>query len=302
MSRLKAGEGDEKALLVVASYVKHAGPAMAKELARQHPDIAGNVFAVMPNAPQFSCDLVHTYGFSDICDLGRCPFFASNNPVEFLIENAERITFNPFRNELKFYFPGVRRPLRVPISAVVEDRSKVIGEIASFTLTTFGVMLVMSKYRDPDTGMMVDPLRNLIEVAFRKARPVAEDEDGVSDMLLDIISSTTLVGHKEATTLTELFIYEGRDGRYLAIDPRLIRARAHTFLGTTSLRKVAQLLERYGIEKRRLRLHGDRKNYYLVPERTLKMLLGVTVDDLLEAGGGAVEDIGQYFVEKEGGD
>jgi len=85
--------------------------------------------------------------------------------------------------------------------------------------------------------------------------------------------------------MSDLFVYiDNKEQKYLAISTKLMRTVARQFLGIASIRKLGQVLDNYGIEKRRLRLHGERAYFYLVPANLFERLTGEKLEDYLNPG------------------
>jgi len=275
-------EGDETAITIVASYMgRHVSVAKIYD---ELPSIADKIVAAMnkPGLPTFSCHLVYDAGHTDKCDQSRCPFLAARDPVSFILDQVERVTYNPTTGDLKLYFPNVRRPLVIPVKGSVVNRAEVEGNVRKFMLEYAGVMLSLRPYKDDDTGERRDPLDELITLAYQIAETLAEDEYGVGEVLLHILQTHPLEPPGAATAMSDLFVHIDNNGdRYLAISTKLMRSVARQFLGIASIRKLGQVLENYGIEKRRLRLHGERAYFYLVPEHIFERLTGEKLDNYL---------------------
>ena len=280
MERVRTRE-DERALVVVASYFK--GHVPRHTMYRTFPEVANKIMEAINKReiPPFSCRLVSTMGFEHLCDSARCPFLAQTDAVSFVLTNAKRITYNPLTKELKFYFPNVRSPMVVPTRGAVANRNEVMGDMNAYALEAFGVFLQLKPYRDED-GVRHDPLQELIMLAFKQAETVMEDEEGVAEALTHIITMYSIVPHEEATALSDGFVYTDPHGnRFLAISASVMRSVAHSFLGIRSIRRLKELLEKYGIVKRRIRIHGERAYFYLVPEAVVRSLLDTSLEGIL---------------------
>jgi len=291
--------GDEEALKIVASYLK--GRVSLAAIYDKLPDIADKIVSVLGknDIQPFSCQLVHSKGFSSLCKSFECPFFAQNDPVNFVLSNVERIVYNPLTKELKFYFAGTNVPLVVPTKSVSANRAEIMGEINAYMLEVFGVFLPLRPYRDED-GVRRDPLQELIMLAFRQAVTRFDDEEGIDEVITHIINSNPVVPQYMASALSEAFVYVDSSGsKYLAISAKLMRATARQLLGIRSIRKLKNLLQTYGIEKRRIRLQNERAYFYLVPEKLARRLLGVELDELITEN---AVDIGDIFDGAVGGE
>lgn len=272
---------DPEAVEVVASYMRDSGIS-TRLIHTEFPELAEVLVPAMtkPGLPGFSCDFVASKGYSDKCNMDTCPFLAVVNPVSFVLDRVERITYNPLTKELKLYFPRVPVPLVVPTGAVSVNRPEVEASISTYMLEVYGVYPSFHRYRDDD-GVVHDPLRDLIVMAFKRAEMKAEDEVGVAEVLTTIISNHAPVPMELASVLSDMFIYiNGKGERYLAISTRVMRTHARQLLGVHSVRKLSKMLTPYNIEKKRIRLQGERAYYYLVPERQFKELTGMDLGEL----------------------
>ena len=101
-------------------------------------------------------------------------------------------------------------------------------------------------------------------------------------MLSYIVTSYGVKSPELASALSDVFIYIHKDKRYLAISTRVMRSVARQFLGVTSMRKLKEILERYHIVKKQLRLQGEKGYFYLVRDYIFERLTNIKFDEFLE--------------------
>lgn len=278
-------QGDAKATEIVAAYMKNRVSVV--RIYEDLPNIADKIVATMnkPNLTTFSCQLVYEKGHADKCDQTRCPYFAARDPVGFILDQVERVTYNPTTKTLKLYFPNARRPLQIPVAGSIVNRAEVEGNIKAFMLEYSNVSISLRPYKDEDTGIRRDPLDELITQAYHMAEPLMEDEYGVGEVLIHIIQTNVITPTELATVTSDVFVYVNKEGaKYLAISPKLMRTVSRQLMGIASIKKLTNLLSDYGIEKRRLRLHGERAYFYLVPASLFERLTGEKLEDYLNPG------------------
>ena len=275
-------EGPESASWKFAlQFVKTYDPGL-QELAKEIGDeeLAHDMISQARKVKDtFSCFAVMT-ARPDACDMSNCPLF-HNDPVSFMLSYVDKAVYNHATSELKLYFHGNPEPLVVKVTAIAADRRTVLGEIARYTLEYFETPIVLAKYTDDD-GVQRDPLADLIQRAYKQAIHVREDDLGVSELILELYERYPPMDVEAAKSVgrpPEAFIYVDRRGRYYAILSRLVRSKAKSTLNISSIRKLNELLRRFGIEKRRLTLSYARAYYYLVPFEIFVELVGKSPDE-----------------------
>ena len=271
---------------VVAAYVKTyvKSPVELSEAVPQR--LMPYVMSALTNRniPTFSCDLVMSVDDS-LCDDTKCPLFAEKDPVAFLMNNVEEVVWNLETSDIKIKFRNVYQPLILNAYEAFRNPSDAKALIASFTLQNLGkaIYLVRTTVKMPDGSRHVkDQLRQFLEELYSVADKVYEgDVMGIGELITDILNSHQVVPAELASVESEVFVYIDRLGnRYLAIEPRILRTKARNRLGITSNNKLIRVLSKYNINKTRIRLHGDRKYVFLVPEEVIRRYADVDIDDI----------------------
>ncbi len=264
-----------KAREVVLAFLKEYQPRYSDVAELVGDELAGELFREAMNfRGSFSCFNVAQVA-PEACDMGNCPLVAGD-PVSLMLSFADKILYNRATRELKIYFYGKDEPLIIPVKAIASDRRSVLGEIASFTLELFNVPIILRTYQTED-GERVDQLQQFITRAFERAVMVREDDIGVSELVTELYNlypPADLKSAKDKATVPEAMIYVDKRGKYYAVLARLVRQKARSMLGISSIRKLSETLRRFGIEKRRIMVGRKRAYYYLVPERMFRELVG----------------------------
>jgi len=257
--------GEEKEL--VLAYIHEYQPKYNDVAELAGDDLASELFREAKGATRpFSCLSVNQVA-PEVCDIMNCPLVATD-PVSLMLSFADKILYNRATRELKIYFYGKDEPLIIPVKSIASDRRSVLGEIASFTLELFNVPIILRTYQTED-GERVDQLQQLITRAFEQAVMVREDDIGVGELmaeLYDLYPPISLESAKDKATVPEAMIYVDKRGKYYAVLARLVRQKARSMLGITSIKKLAETLRKFGIERRQIRVGYKRPYYYLVPE------------------------------------
>jgi len=225
----------------------------------------------------FSCFAVATTR-PDACDMSSCPLF-HEDPVNFLLSYTTHIVYNHITKELKMYFYNRSEPLIIPIRSIAADRRSVLGDIAAFSLEYFEVPIILRVIQQED-GTRIDQLEVLITEAYKKATHVREDDMGVGELLSELYNSYPPTDFKDDSgVVPEALIYVDRTGKYYAVLTRIFRHKARSMLNISSIRKLNEVLKRFGIEARRLTFKYRRAYYYLVPEAVFTELVGESLEE-----------------------
>jgi len=260
---------------VVLAYLKEYQPKYSDVAELVGDGLAGELFReAMDFSSSFSCFNVAQVA-PGVCNIIECPLVA-DDPVSLLLGFADKILYNRATRELKIYFYGKDEPLIIPVKSIASDRRTVLGEIAAFTLELFNVPLILRTYKTED-GERVDQLQQLITQAFGRAVVVREDDVGVSELITELYNlypPADLESAKDKVDLPESFIYIDTRGKYFAVLARIVRQKARSVLGISSIRKLSETLRRFGIEKRQLMVGRKRGYYYLVPANIFRELTG----------------------------
>jgi len=273
---------------IIASYVKTYinSPRELGEVLP--PELMPKVFSAMTkNVPTFSCDLVTSID-SSLCDDSRCPLFAEQDPVAFLLNNVESAEWDVETSDVSIKFTGIPQVLVLNAYETFKNPRDATAIIATFTLQNMGKAIYLSKKvaKLPDgTRQVTDQLRQFLEEVYVIADKVYGDDTlGVGELILDIVNTYQIVPPELASVESEVFVYVDSKGKqYIAIEPNIFRAKARSKLGIPSNRKLLTVLARYGIAKRRVRLHDDRKYVFLIPEEKVEEYAGVPLQKLLSA-------------------
>jgi len=262
---------DEKARKLIVGFIREYQPRYNDVAEIVGTDVANELFEeAKDTTATFSCIQV-TERFPGACDITNCPL-VSTDPVSLLLNFADKIIYNRATKELKIYFAGKDEPLIIPVKAIATDRRSVLGDISAFTLEMFNTPIVLRTFTKEDTGERIDQLQQFITRAFARAIHVREDDIGIGELLTELYNLYPPV--EKPTTLPDAFIYADRHGKYYAVLAKHVRQKARSLLGITSIRKLTQLLRRFGIEKRRIMVSRQRAYYYLVPFSVFRELLG----------------------------
>ncbi len=162
----------------------------------------------------------------------------------------------------------------------------------------FNVPIILTVYKTED-GERIDQLQRFITRAFERAIHVREDDVGIAELVNELYSLYPPV--EKPSVLPDAFIYADKRGKYYAVLARHVRQKARSLLGISSIRKLTNLLRRFGIEKRRIMVAGQRDYFYLVPFGVFKELVGgepATSSELEEA----IESIGDDWEYLGGGE
>jgi len=285
---LKSEELYENHKEIVASFFKSYvdDPTQAFKII-DDSDKAFEIYKAMNDTatPIFSCDYVRAT-IPEVCDIMTCPFHADSDPVKFLLNRISRAIYDMETHNLTLWFENTENPLYIDVEEAYMKPTATIAKIATYTLENFNHPVRLRKYRDKD-GTIREPLDEFLRTVVPSAQKTGgSDVYGVGELVLNIVTTHTVVPDDLATVNSDVFVYVARDAnRYIAIAHRLVKSMARSIIGTTSNVKLFKLLARYGIQRKRIRLKGERGYFVLVPEKVFERLTGYTIDEILKSEG-----------------
>ena len=301
---LESKENLNQCLMVVGAYFKSYARSPSDILSSVPQDMLPDVWSASKSkmTPIFSCDLVAQH-CPDFCDESKCPLVSDEDPVDFLVTRIMRAEWDLETKDVAIWFNGVAEPLVFNVKNALKSPSEARAEIAVFTLEHFGRAIILSKIKTKDEDgrkFTRDLLLEFINQVYSHAVKIAgNDVEGIGELILDIIQKHQITPRDLATVECDVFVYQESGGkRYIAVEPRLFRAKVRNYLGITSNSRLVNVLRRYNILKRRIRVHGERGYFFLIPETTIRKYSGMDIDDAVRASA----DISELFADIGEGD